>query len=356
LIEPGLRILFLPVSGRFGTGEYARLLALAHGVAARWPSAAIRFVLSREAPYAGSVPYPATLLAASPTFHSAEVAELIAGWRPHLVVFDNSGRTAQLRAARRAGAAVVYISARRRQRRKAFRLRWMTLIDEHWIAYPKFVAGALTLLERLKLRVLGRPTLRYLDVVFDARPHASQESLLSRLGVASGDYVLIVPGGGTGHPGADEAVEIFHAAAVELARSGVATLFVGRMTGGAATVPNLTQTEALPQSDLAALMRGAHLIIANGGSTLIQAIACGKACIAVPIAKDQRQRALCCADAGVALAAPLDAGNILETAQRLLRDPCLLESLAGRAIALGLTDGVATALRAIDGLLAAGAG
>ena len=42
-------------------------------------------------------------------------------------------------------------------------------------------------------------------------------------------------------------------------------------------------------------MRAARLIVANGGSTLLQAIACGSACIAVPIAKDQARAhpALC---------------------------------------------------------------
>ena len=87
-----------------------------------------------------------------------------------MVVFDNAGRTAQLRAAHRSGARVVYISARARQRRKAFRFRWMRLIDEHWIAYPEFIAGSLTAIERLKLRLMGRPTVRYLDVIFSRAP------------------------------------------------------------------------------------------------------------------------------------------------------------------------------------------
>ena len=122
-------------------GEYARSLAIARAASARWPGADIRFVLSREAPYAADAPFPATLLDSSPTFHSAAVIGLLEKWRPNIVVFDNAGRTAQLRAAQRLGARVVYISARRRQRRKAFRWQWMPLIDEHWIAYPQFIAG-----------------------------------------------------------------------------------------------------------------------------------------------------------------------------------------------------------------------
>ena len=55
------RLLFVPVSGRFGMGEYARSLAVADGAAARWPGAAIQFMLSRAAPYAALAPHPATM-------------------------------------------------------------------------------------------------------------------------------------------------------------------------------------------------------------------------------------------------------------------------------------------------------
>ena len=172
------RLLFVPVSGAYGMGEYARSLAIAQGAKGRWPDASILFVLSRQAPYAASAPFPTALLDSSPTFHSAAVAALIEKWRPDAVLFDNAGRTAQLRAARRCGARVVYISARRRQRYKAFRLRWMRVIDEHWIAYPRFIAGDLTFLERLKLRYLRRPRVRFLDVVLDRRlPGAGRRRL-----------------------------------------------------------------------------------------------------------------------------------------------------------------------------------
>ena len=124
--------------------------------------------------------------------------------------------------------APVYISARPRQRRKAFRLRWMRLIDEHWIAYPEFLAGALGVLERLKLALLQRPTVRYLDVMLTAARGAVQESMLARLGFAVRTYVLVVPGGGTGHPGARGAMLEFVAVARGLAARGVDTILVGQ--------------------------------------------------------------------------------------------------------------------------------
>jgi len=157
----------------------------------RWPAAGVRFVLSREAPYAAGAPFAVTLVPSSATFHSAAVVELIRSWRPQVVVFDNAGRTAQLSAAHRCGARVVYISARRRQRRKAFRPRWMRLIDEHWIAYPEFIAGSLTLIERLKQRLLRRPTVRYLDVIFSRAKPADGERTASS--PERGGFVLVVP-------------------------------------------------------------------------------------------------------------------------------------------------------------------
>jgi hypothetical protein len=159
------RFLFLPVSGPHGMGEYARALQIAQSVAVRWPTAQIHFALSREAPYETDPAFAYTMLPSSPTFHTPEVIALIERIRPDVVVFDNAGRTAQLRAARRIGARVIYVSARARQRRKAFRLRWMSLIDEHWFAYPELLAGPLNAVETLKLRWMGRPLLRYLDVM-----------------------------------------------------------------------------------------------------------------------------------------------------------------------------------------------
>jgi len=334
-------------------GEYARSMAIAQASRRRWPDADIHFILSRLASYAASTPFPTTLLASSPTFHSAAVIESIDRFRPDVVIFDNAGRTAQLRAAQRAGARVVYISARSRQRRKAFRLSWMQLIDEHWIAYPEFIAGNLNFLERLKLNMLRRPLIRYLDVILSRSADAKQDSVLARVGCNAGTYVLVVPGGGTGHPRAGNAVASFFAAASALAERGIATVFVGP-TGAANSEPcgpHLRSIDSLPQADLAVLMRSARLIIANGGSTLLQGIACGGACIAVPIAHDQRERIRRCVNAAVAIAARLEAANILQTATGLLQNEALRAALARRAADLALADGVEVAVQALGRLL-----
>lgn len=334
-------------------GEYARCAAIAAAVQRRWPAAAVHFLLSRAAPYAASAPFPTTLLATSATFQSAAVAGVLETWRPQVVLFDNAGRTAQLRAARRVGARVVYVSARRRQRAKAFRLRWMQLIDEHWIAYPEFIAGKLSALERLKLRLLRRPTVRYLDVICSRPTPEQRAALMSGAGCTPGAYVLVVPGGGTGHPGAYDAAAQFLAAARRLATAGIQTVFVGPATDTAATA-TLRLMGALPQSDLAGLMSGARLVITNGGSTLLQAIAAGCASVAVGIASDQVGRIRRCVRAGVAIDAALDAAGIVERALSLWNNEPARAALAQRAAGLGLADGTEVALRALGKLLEPG--
>ncbi|MGA2397468.1 MAG: hypothetical protein ABSG30_05345 [Steroidobacteraceae bacterium] len=354
MAEQELRILFVPVSGPYGMGEFARCSAIASAVLERWPDASVHFVLSRHAPYVSRIPFPVTLLPSSATFHPAAVIELMRAWLPNVVIFDNAGRSAQLKAAHRLGARVVFISSRRRQRRRAFRLSWMRLIDEHWIAYPKLIAGGLGLLERAKLKLLGRPVVRYLDVIM---ARGAKETTASAAGPDAGaaSGIVVIPGGGTGHPGAHDATAQFLGAARNLAAAGFATTFVGPMagsggapsTGAGASSPALRCVDALAQSDLAALMRGARLIIANGGSTLLQAIACGAPCVAAPIALDQRERIRCCAAAGVAIEAAPVAADLETKARALLEDEPARAALARRAAQLELADGIEVALGAL---------
>jgi predicted glycosyltransferase len=234
----------------------------------------------------------------------------------------------------------------------------MRLIDEHWIAYPEFIAGGMGLFESLKLRILGRPAVRFLDVILARGDAAEQGALLSRIGLPPGGFVLVVPGGGTGHPGASDAADHFMAAARSLAAGGTKTVYVGPSAGHAplggapaAAEPNWLHLGPLPQDELAELMRAARLVVANGGSTLLQAIACGSACIAVPIAKDQAARIRRCVAARVAFAAALDSERIMQAAAQLLGDEAQRAALAGRASALELADGVEIAVQSISRLL-----
>jgi hypothetical protein len=312
------RLLFIPVSGPRGMGEYARSLAIASALVRRLPGLDVHFALSRAAPYAAATPFAATLLPSSPTFHPREVQALIREFQPSVVVFDNAGRTLQLRAARAAGARVVFVSSRRRQRRKAFRLRWMGLIDEHWIAYPEFIAGALTPLERLKLQIRGRPRIRFVDALLPAADAALSADTLGRFALAAGNFVLIVPGGGSAHPGAENAPGIVAAAARAIAAHGYPTILIGAGAGDADYPARLQRAPLLPLPQLCELMRAARLVICNGGDTLLQVLACERPCVAVPIAHDQAHRIACCARAALAVPAALTARAIESAAVGLL--------------------------------------
>jgi spore coat polysaccharide biosynthesis predicted glycosyltransferase SpsG len=98
-------------------------------------------------------------------------------------------------------------------------------------------------------------------------------------------------------------------------------------------------------------MRRARLVIANGGSTLLQAIACHAPCIGVSIAKDQAKRVRQCAEAGLALAATLNSASIVSVATSLIDNESARVALAHRAGDLQLADGLGIALAAIENLL-----
>lgn len=344
-----MRILFVPVSGARGAGEYGRALAIATAVSRRWPDSAIHFVVSRAAPYADSVPFPTTLVESSPTYHPREVAAAIAEFRPTLVLFDNAGRTSQLRAARRAGARIVYVSSRGRQRRKAFRLRWMRMLDEHWIAYPAFAAGGLGLLERCKLRLAGRPVLRFLDAMLPPDDPDRARATLDGFGLSPGRYVLVVPGGGTAHRGAEGAPAIVAEAAARIAGHGHPTLIIGA-TAASPLPPGLRATRQLPVEPFVDLLRSAGLVVCNGGYTMLQALACRRPCVAVPIAGDQQRRIDRCVEAGVIVGSTLDAAAMEHHVLSLATDPARRDALLASLERAGVVDGTATALAAIEHL------
>jgi len=325
-----MRILFVPVSAPTGAGEYVRSLAVATALRAM-TNAEISFVLNRHAPYAAAAPFPALLLPSSPTFHPREVSALIRDQRPDLVVFDNAGRTAQLKAARDSGARVVYISSRPRQRRKAFRLKWLPLLDEHWIAWPEFMAGPLSATERLKMRFgARRPTVRFFDTIVPTPTHEQSLAAAARFGLEPEQFALVVPGGGGAHPGAMEGPRTMAGAALRLARSGYPTLLVGPHGELAGHGTGLRYSPHLPIADLAALMARARVVVANGGDTLLQALSFRRHCVAAPLAHDQVGRIRHCADAGIATGVGLDELEVVRAAEELLHDGELRAAQAAR--------------------------
>jgi UDP:flavonoid glycosyltransferase YjiC (YdhE family) len=226
----------------------------------------------------------------------------------------------------------------------------MRQLDEHWLAWPEFMAGGVGPVERLKLRLLVRPRLRYLDTLLP--PRTDPEPVLRRFGVEAGKFVLVVPGGGTAHRGARSAPEIALEGASRIARRGHPTVLVGlapEVQGDEA--PALRRSPRIPMEELCELLRAAKLVVTNGGDTLLQGIALGRACVAVPIADDQPFRIAACVREGLAVAAELAPESIERQAAALLDDDARRAALERHVAAHGLANGLDTALDALAGLL-----
>lgn len=287
-------------------GEFARARSLADAMKARWPTIETHFVLHREAPYAKDFNHPTTLVPASPTLCTAEVQRVIKEFAPHVVIFDNAGRTGALRSARRIGARIIYVSSRGRQRYKAFRLRWMNLLDEHWISYPELIAGGPSVFELFKLRLLGRPKLRFLDTVLAPPDEIAAQALMTNFGSPD---LLIVPGGGSQFHDSSMTPAQFALWGEAIAARGYKVIFVAgpAYAETPAAYPGFRLVRGVRGGALRVLIESARLVLVNGGDTLLQALALGKACVAVPIAGDQPARVKRCAQLG-AVCAPLSMG------------------------------------------------
>ena len=329
-------------------GEYARCLSLAGAMQRQWPEVRCHFLLSREAPYASSTSFETHLMPASVTLSGAAVDRAFQKIRPDLVVFDNAGRSAHLQAARALGARTIYISSRRRQRRKAFRLRWMYRLDEHWLAYPAQLFGPLSFLERSKMSLMSRPTVRFLDSVLAPQDVAAADALA---GSPAGHAVIFIPGGGSAHPGAADVPQRFVEAACAVAASGQSVQFVAgpSFSRPIPAVAGLQVLRAPSGGALMVMLARARLLVVNGGDTLVQALVLGKPCVAVPIAADQFARVRWCA--GRAVIRTPEATGLANTVAQLLADPDGCLQLSANARALGWCDGLATATAAMARLL-----
>jgi glycosyltransferase involved in cell wall biosynthesis len=352
------RLLFVPASGARGAGEYFRCIAIARAAQARWPAAGIHFIVNAEAGYARPAPFPTTVVQGSPTYNTAAVNAAIADFAPHVVVFDSAGRVGQLREARRRGAATVYVSSRFKTRWKGFRLRRMRLLDQHWLAWPRFIGGELTAWERFKLALLRRPEVLFLDPVHEPSDPARRARLRERIGVGDRPYVLFSSGGGgyqrTGMP----APEIFARAALEVRRAGgfEAVWVKGpNYEGGAFDAGNLLALGSVPSESMIDLLAGAHLAVISGGSLLLQALALGTPVVAAPVAADQPQRIAGAERCAAVVGAALDPQALARAAQSLLAQPARLEQMRAQLRSLGIGNGAQQGVEALARLLPAGA-
>jgi hypothetical protein len=343
-------LLFVPVSGGAGSGELQRARLLARSARRRWPALPIAIAAEQRAlALSADAGIDRLPLPGSPTRSSAEVIATILARRPALVVFDSTARPRQLRAARSVGARVVYVSSRPSARARGFRWGAFGRIDEHWSV--EFDAdGALPgRWQRWLLRQRPAQRWRPLSTLSEAADAQAWPSAVREF-VAGGPFVLFCPGGGGGDIDGVAAGAAFAAAAE---RSGLRAVVVradlapgaGEARGSVLGVP------ALPNSGLMALAQSAELAVVGAGSLLLQALALGCACLALPLASDQPARLAPLSARGAVATCPASIEALASTTRALCANPPALADLRARTRALALRNGLTEALDAIDALL-----
>jgi len=305
------------------------------------------FVLSRQAPYRGETPYPVELTERSPTHHIQEVNRLVDKFRPDVILFDCSGRAAQMRHAHRRGSATVFVSQHRRKRRRGFKVGRMRFCDLHWIVQPEFVDGGLTIIERLKLRLFGRPRVTFLGPVF---PHPAPPAFP----LPGNGYFVSCPGGGGVTVEGRISAELFAEQASEVA---AATGLDGIMVMGPSyhgsldSLPGLRIVPSLPGGELAHVLASARFALLGGGDLLGQAVSLGVPVVAAPVTKDQPPRIAAYSRQGLCLTAR--AGTLAATAREELTE-IRLEAIREAIQSLALCNGMGEALDQLGSLLDTG--
>jgi hypothetical protein len=284
------------------------------------------------------------------------VLAAIESFRPDVMVFDNSGRTEQLKAAKAAGARLVYSSRAPKQRRKAFRLKWLRLLDEHWIVFPTFVTGGFGWLERLKLRLFPAHRVRRLDTLFPPSDPDARRTWLAARGLVPGAYTAFVPGGRSEARRAIDPPALFTGAARRYVdqTGAVAVVLTGRPGEPEATGdPRLMLLPRIGPDEVQHLLADAELVVCNGGTSMVHALAHGRPLVTVPLASDQGRRIRRADRLGIAIRASHDPGEIAAQAGALRADATERASLQRRIAELGLANGVGEAVAALRELVRA---
>lgn len=320
------RVLFVPVSSAEGIGEYMRSVILADAIRQQWPDADIQFVLSRQAPYASSCPYPATLLDQSPTKEVKAVNQLMQTFKPELVVFDASGRKSQLQQAHKLGAKVIFISQHKRKRSRGMKLGRAMVTDSHWVVQPEFVIGPVSALDKFKLKLIGKQEPIFTGPVFTNPDIELQSELLKQYGLTAGEFVIFNAGSGGHKVGDSLAADIF----AETAKSGYQDsglkslmVFGPNYPGPMQQFEGVISVAALSNAEFINLLAASKAAVLSGGDTLLQAIALKVPTLTAPVSKDQPARIAACEQEGLILACETKEKPMLMAYQQLLTEACL---------------------------------
>jgi hypothetical protein len=334
------RILFVPQGGRKvlgGTGEYARLLTLAHAATARWPGVRIAFAARPALPRLEDDAWPRYALPEEP--RGGAIERVVWATAPDVVVFNNTGKQPELSAARRSGARVVYVGSVPHYRRRGFQRDVLRCMDAFWIFPADESDRQLAPDEQAEWRRGGRPPIAFLDSVFTPPDPERAARLRESLGLARDGYALFVPGGGGWKPRGRGAGDLFAEAAAATARaSGVpAVVVLGPLHREAPPAPpGVRLVGYLRQPALMDLIEGARVVATGGGGVLNQALALGAACVAAPLHEsDQPARISGSLERGLLVASEPEPAAIAHAATALLGDDARRAKLRARLAEAG---------------------
>lgn len=349
------KIIFLPVSGPKGSGEYIRSLAVAQGISQTWKNVQIQFIINRNAVYAGTLPFKCHLIDRSPTLEPKAVKNIIKKEKPDLCIFDSSGRTSVFRTLKKMGTPIVFISSRKRPRRKAFSPKWLPYITQHWIAQPAFAAGPLTKWEQLKLKITRSDPPYFLETLFPIPNDEKRAKLKNTLAIGDEPYIVFSSGGGGKHnQKGKQAPEIFaEAASIVAQKSGKKCIAVmgpnynGRLPehDGVILVPAFANDEFIE------LIHDAEILVIGGGSIIAQGLANKKVCVAIPTAGDQHARIQKAEELQVIVSSDLDGKDISKAVLMLLEDKKCYKRLQEKVNTLNIKNGLPDAIQAVSLLL-----
>ncbi len=335
------RLLFVPVSGPEGTGEYYRCLAIARAIQRRRPNLEIHFLLNRAAVVERDRSFSYHLLDRTPSLDRLRVSRVIERLWPDLTVFDCTGRKHHFHEVRAAGGQVVWISDRPHKRRRAFNPRLSHLIDLHLIAVPGQPAPALGLIEKCLMRLFGPKRVAFVSGV---APEPLEVDVDLPQGLPDAYAAFVTGGGGYEYRGRPVPELFVDAARRFREETGLPVVAVmgPQYRGGINSDGGVQIIESLPTEQLGALLHGARIGVLGAGFMLTsQALAARLPLVLAAVGgRDQPQRVRRYQAMGLALSAELDPDALCEQAARLVSDPDLAKRLVDNAQKAGMRNDV----------------
>ncbi|MGO2330297.1 MAG: glycosyltransferase family 1 protein [Pseudoalteromonas nigrifaciens] len=319
------RLLFIPVSSPAGIGEYMRSLLLAQTLKAELADKVdVHFVLNKHSSYAEACPFETTLLNHSATKERGKVVQVIEKIKPDVVIFDCAGRAAHMKAAKNAGAKVVFISQHAKKRAKGLKLNRAGLIDFHWVVQPNYCIEPLSWLEKAKLALfpLASPANVGPFIVFATIEQKKQ--VLNNFKLESQGYFIVSAGSGGHVIEGSNCADVYFQAALKISQR---TGLKGVVVFGSNYNKKLPKTDQLlclssqGNEDFLALLSEAKMAVLSAGDTLLQAIAVRTPVVACAISKDQLARLESCVKTQVVVRSELEVDAIVARVEQVINEP-----------------------------------